>query len=132
MQNEPNLEGESCKTNPISADRPGPQRANCAKRTQFGPSARTTAGEIRETNPIDGGPECEMRQTNPIWPGRPGMGAGSRGTPPASDGAKQSQRAVAGSQLSVVGWGIAAPNKANLLSAKTRDKCFLKNDLWRL
>jgi hypothetical protein len=32
-----------------------------------------------------------MRQTNPIWPGRPGRGTGGRESPPRHDGAKQSQ-----------------------------------------
>jgi hypothetical protein len=35
--------------------------------------------------------EGEMRQTNPIWPGWPGRGAGGGQTPAGHDGAKQSQ-----------------------------------------
>jgi hypothetical protein len=51
----------------------------------------TGAGtQLCKTNPIRWG---QMRKTNPICHGRPGMGAGGRGweAPPASDGAKRTQ-----------------------------------------
>ncbi len=97
------------------------------------PAARAARGRLYKQTQLGWSgeaPEGEMRKTNRIWSGRPGTGAGGRETPPARDCAKQSQRAVVGGQLSVVGWRTAAPNKANLLRVKTQDKCFAEKELW--
>ncbi len=71
VQNEPNLEGQSCKTNPIPGGWDAPpfqypivpafqSDVNCAKRTQFRPSAQEWA---RGAGP--GGPDGQKMQNEP-------------------------------------------------------------------
>ena len=95
-----------------------------------GGDAQPTKRQMRETKPIPRefgvwSLKCEVKNETNFSSGPIGRSAF-----PRVNRAKQTQRAVVGSQLSVVGWRTAAPNKANLLGVKTRDKRLADKELW--